>query len=286
MQAADDTAAHRAPLPASTSVLQGFDEHLNLYVRLARLMQQKIRIGAWKPGMQIPTLPELAQTFGMSRPSVRQAIALLIQDGILTSTRGRGTFVTDRLASILDESSLRVSISDPLALGSGQTITIRGRERIPCLPPEIATADDQYPSYIVTAKTHGYQDKPFAAMRIYVAETLYGQIPAGLDNTQKIVPLLLQYTGIRPVRYRQEITIVHAAEEVARLLALPVASTLVQIRRWWSDEAGRTAWATFGQYRSDMFVLDVTFEDQGGNLGSLIMPRAAVQTPNIEKASP
>jgi DNA-binding GntR family transcriptional regulator len=274
MHAEENSGLLRTP-PRPAPVLQDFDAHLNLYVRLARLMQQKIRTGEWKPGTQIPTLPELAQSFGISRPSVRQAVALLVQDGLLTSARGRGTFVTDRLGSILDDSGLRVSISDPLALGTGQTISILSRETIAALPPEIAAAEGQYPAYIVTAKTHGYQDKPFAAMRIYVAAMLSAQIPPGLDQTHKIVPLLLKYTGLRPVRYRQEITIVHATPEIASQLALPIASTLVQIRRWWTDEAGRIAWATFGQYRSDMFVLDVTFEDAGGNLGALITPRAA-----------
>lgn len=45
------------------------------------------------PGAAVPTERELAERFGTSRTTVRQAIAELVVDGRLERTQGRGTFV-------------------------------------------------------------------------------------------------------------------------------------------------------------------------------------------------
>jgi len=45
-------------------------------------------------GEQIPSETELAKTFNVTRMTVRQAVALLIQEGLLIRKRGAGTFVT------------------------------------------------------------------------------------------------------------------------------------------------------------------------------------------------
>lgn len=46
-----------------------------------------------EPGTAVPTERELAERFGTSRTTVRQAIAELVADGRLERTQGRGTFV-------------------------------------------------------------------------------------------------------------------------------------------------------------------------------------------------
>lgn len=50
-------------------------------------------IDGLEPGAGVPTERELAERFGTSRTTVRQAIAELVVDGRLERTQGRGTFV-------------------------------------------------------------------------------------------------------------------------------------------------------------------------------------------------
>lgn len=49
--------------------------------------------GALAPGSRLPTEPELCQTFGAGRHSVRRAVAALAVEGKLRVEQGRGTFV-------------------------------------------------------------------------------------------------------------------------------------------------------------------------------------------------
>jgi GntR family transcriptional regulator len=49
-----------------------------------------------RPGAQLPSEPELASELGVSRPTLRETLRSLEEEGILTRTRGAGTFLTDR----------------------------------------------------------------------------------------------------------------------------------------------------------------------------------------------
>jgi DNA-binding transcriptional regulator YhcF (GntR family) len=66
--------------------------HVQLQIQIRHL----INIGALKPGMQLPTVRQLAGFLRINRNTVARALADLYQDGYLESHQGRGTFVTDR----------------------------------------------------------------------------------------------------------------------------------------------------------------------------------------------
>lgn len=65
-----------------------------LYQQLAALLAQDVRAGRWRPGDRLPSESELMQDHGVSRITVRQAIALLVRNGQLVARRGKGTFVS------------------------------------------------------------------------------------------------------------------------------------------------------------------------------------------------
>lgn len=67
--------------------------HLSTLV--ASSISREIAQGRLKPGDQLPTEQALAQTFGVSRNVVREAIARLRSEGCIWSQQGRGAFVAD-----------------------------------------------------------------------------------------------------------------------------------------------------------------------------------------------
>lgn len=80
-----------------------------LYYQLKTLLEQQIKRGELQPGDKIPTEAELCEQYQISRTPVRQALAALRQEGLLTSTAGRGTFVALRPEQRL---TLRIIIPD------------------------------------------------------------------------------------------------------------------------------------------------------------------------------
>jgi len=64
-----------------------------LYIQLKELLQERIRQQIYAPGQQIPSELVLCQELTLSRPTVRQAIAELVSEGLLVIVKGKGTFV-------------------------------------------------------------------------------------------------------------------------------------------------------------------------------------------------
>lgn len=64
-----------------------------LHAQLARELLQAIEDGRWRVGEPIPSERELIRLTGVSRATVRHAIAALISQGRLRRVHGRGTFV-------------------------------------------------------------------------------------------------------------------------------------------------------------------------------------------------
>lgn len=62
------------------------------YYQLKKILQSQIKKGKYKLGDKIPSENELAEKYGISRPTVRQALNELTQEEWLYKERGRGTF--------------------------------------------------------------------------------------------------------------------------------------------------------------------------------------------------
>lgn len=57
-------------------------------------LKEKIILGEFKPGEQIPSEPKLAEQFSVSRLTVRSAISELVNEKLLYRRHGLGTFVS------------------------------------------------------------------------------------------------------------------------------------------------------------------------------------------------
>lgn len=68
---------------------------LPVYYQIKQTIKNWIINKEFNPGAKIPSENELAEKFQVSRLTVRQAISQLIQEGLLISKRGEGTFVTN-----------------------------------------------------------------------------------------------------------------------------------------------------------------------------------------------
>ncbi len=64
--------------------------------------------GILRPGERLPSERELSERLGVSRPSLREAIASLQDDGLLSSKAGAGVFVADVLGSAFSPALTRL----------------------------------------------------------------------------------------------------------------------------------------------------------------------------------
>lgn len=64
-----------------------------LYVQLAEHIAARIRAGDLKPGQRLPPERELAAEYGVAYHTVRGAMRVLREQGLIVSIQGRGTYV-------------------------------------------------------------------------------------------------------------------------------------------------------------------------------------------------
>jgi DNA-binding GntR family transcriptional regulator len=104
------------------------------YLQIADAIRRELK----SDGERIPSEHELCAKFRVSRPTIRQALDVLVQEGRLYRHAGRGTFATGTAGN---DRRLRVigSIDDIMALGEETWFKVLARELAP-VPANIAQA--------------------------------------------------------------------------------------------------------------------------------------------------
>jgi GntR family transcriptional repressor for pyruvate dehydrogenase complex len=103
-----------------------------LYEQIVEQVEQSILKGQLKPGDQLPAERDLAQSFGVSRTAVREAVKTLREKGLVEAYTGRGTFVTSGTSNAIRQSL------DLMFRVSQQEGSIHLAELRQVLEPEIA----------------------------------------------------------------------------------------------------------------------------------------------------
>jgi GntR family transcriptional regulator of arabinose operon len=93
------------------------DKRIPLYIQLRTFVLEQIQQHLWQSGDRLPSENELANQFGVSRITVKNALKTLVKEGLIYRVQGRGSFVT--------------------APGSGEP-TLLSAESSPNTPPLIA----------------------------------------------------------------------------------------------------------------------------------------------------
>jgi GntR family transcriptional regulator len=204
-------------------------EGVALYVQVRETLRDQLKAGELKPGQKLPTEDELATQFGVSRMTLRQGVADLIDEGLLYRRRGVGTFVThfhvdrdhNRLTDFFETAKMegftaeirlldrqvipaKIMIAKALALQESEPVvwirTLRLANDLPVtiydeyapykLRPELLVEElDSRPIWQIL-ESHGYVIKR-AVQR--VEARMADEDIAGLLNIEECVPVLFKH---------------------------------------------------------------------------------------------
>lgn len=79
-----------------------------LSAAVTRQIEKLILRGILRPGERLPAERDLAEKLGVSRPSLREAVAELQDKGLLTTRAGAGVYVADVLGSAFSQALIRL----------------------------------------------------------------------------------------------------------------------------------------------------------------------------------
>lgn len=226
------------------------------YIQLATLFRRRIESGQWKVGEQIPVVDALAAECGVARATIRQALGLLENDGLISRARAKGTFVMQRPQDQL-WCEVETDWNGLLSSRQGATIEVLSSETVaaPLLVPhpigELAS------SYRHLRRRHTRDGVPFLLADVYIDQRLTRKIPAAAYSTKTALRLVAAIDGVKITDARQTLTIGSADIETAEQLHLPLNAPVAHVSRSAVDQNGDLILIANGIYRGDLVRVDI-----------------------------
>ena len=230
-----------------------------LYFQVAEQLEAAILDGTLPPGDRISNEVALAHDLGLSRPTMRQAIQVLVDKGMLVRKRGVGTQVVHgkirrsvELTSLYDD--LSAAGQEPRTEVLDVEITATTEEiahELQISPGEPAWSLERI-RYIGT--------EPLALMHNYLpAETIDLNT---VDLQSHGLYEALRRTGLHMRVAQQRIGARRAEAREARMLAEKRGAPLLTMRRTAYDDGGRVVEHGTHVYRPDLYSFEVTLVDR------------------------
>lgn len=234
-----------------------------LYQKLRDILRKQIEDGRYLPDQAIPSERDLCQQYQISRITVRQAIAEMINEGILYRKQGKGTFVARRKVNqglsrivtfsrtVMDigmKPSTRILFHGllPAGLEVASILKLPGAGQVLKMVL-LGQGDDRplvvYESYfpprvgkkmLKEATAREKQDLPFSSY------DLYGR-----------------NTGLYPARVSQTLEAVAADEQQARMLKVPTATALLRVTSVFTTRDHSPLELRRALYRGDYYKFNV-----------------------------
>lgn len=200
---------------------------------------RRIADGQWAPEQAIPTEADLCQAYEVSIGTLRKAIDLLVADGVLTRTQGKGTFVRRPRF----DSSLFRFFRFKSADGKSVQPTGKVLGRTVLKPSEAIRAALRMKSSekcIRLSRVRLIDSEPVLREEIWLARHRFEALTTlPLDEFGDLMYPLYERTCRQIVASATEtLTVEQATEEDAAALRVDLGSAVIQVQRIAADFAG------------------------------------------------
>lgn len=229
-----------------------------LYRQIELLIKAEIENGHYGDGHLIPGEVEMAEQFGVSRNTVRQAKARLINEGVIKPTPGRGTVVASK--AITTHLSEWQSFSREMKAKGVQVkeyLTRVGFEQA----PRQASGALQVPAetrLLKLERLRGDAETPF----VHFVSWFHPR--AGLsgeeDFSRSLYTILENDYQVVPVFSEEELDAILPQAWLADLLQIDTSSPVLFRKRLVLDASERPIEYNLGYYRCDRFSYSIRFE--------------------------
>lgn len=245
----------------SGSALTPRRRNVPLYTQLASSLRAEIEAGRWPVGTRLPAIEDLAGTFSVALQTMRQAVSVLEEEGLVLRKQGLGTFVQkgprdQRWLTLPTDWRSLVGMVDHL---EARLLLVDSSDRVPRIRPGEGEAA---PAYKYLKRVHYRNDQPFCVIEIYLSAEIYMLAPERFRN-EIIVPILDRMDEVDIGTVRQSVSVDVADSDTARLLDIPIAGPIARVRRYIADKNGTVIYAADVLYRGDVVYLDMNLSPEG-----------------------
>lgn len=227
---------------------------LPIYQQIRNKIQDWIVSKEYGLGDQIPSETELGKYFNVTRMTVRQAIALLIQEGLLNRKRGSGTFVTTDPALISRFSLDFTGFMDELFYQVSKSKTVSAHIEViktPNIVKEKLKTEEEEVVKIERVRT--FNGQIFAFTINYLPKNIGLRIDEKMLYEKALLKILEMDIGIEFDEAFQTIQASFSDQYISEKLETPSGSPILFVERIMYDKKKKPFELVQTSYRGDLY---------------------------------
>ncbi len=231
-----------------------------LYSQLKQLIIRKIESGEYQGESRIPSEQELCEQYDISRPTVRQAISELTNNGYLYKEKGKGTFVTKSKSKvdIKNYSGFTDSILDSQEPGQHDILSLRSvnlndamfLKNIFGTQGQSGNTEFAEIKYITAEKNN-----VLSYNTSYIPLALFPDLIEDIKDKKPSYDILRGKYPLLPVRTKSSLEIVFTDQTDAQYLQVQTGLPVIKIQNILYSKSGQPVEVITAKYRADKCML-------------------------------
>jgi len=229
-----------------------------LYKQIENYIRGEIKTGKYDDGSFLPREEKLANKFGVSRNTVRQGIANLVNEGILKRTPGKGTVLVERtITTKLSEwHSFRNEMLKKGIEIKDYFVKI-GFEYAPSEAYQKLNVDKGKKLFKLE-RLRGDKIAPFVYFVSWFHPRI--QLDENEDYTGSLYSIIEKKHSVIPAYSEEELDAIEVDDRIAEYLQMEKKKPVLFRKRLVLDTGERPIEFNLGYYRSDKFKYSIRFE--------------------------
>lgn len=226
-----------------------------LYCQLKNLILGKIEKGEFGSDSKIPSEQELCEAYNISRPTVRQAITELTNNGYLYKEKGKGTFVAKSRSTIdvKNYSGFTDSILDSQVPGDQNIITCNIVGSMTCsrLPEVFGIPYSQRMDYAEIKYMTKQGGEVLSLNTSYIPLNLFPDIIEDIKQKKQSFDILRGKYPLIPVKTKSMLEIIFTEQSDSHYLQVQPGQALIKVENTLYSKSGQVVEYIVSKFRAD-----------------------------------
>jgi GntR family transcriptional regulator len=240
------------------------ENRIPYYVRVAETIEGRIKSKVYLPGVLIPSEKEIEKEFGVSNMTVRKALDLLVQEGILIRKRGIGTRVIHR-----DENYLAIKITGTFKDWFDSASGRYPKLHVEVLDIEIAACPEPIREILCLGKDaliwrmkriRKFKGEPISYYINYGPPQLFQKLTKNIFKKNSFFEVLQRQVGVKISQIEQNVEAITADIDLASILGVKFGAPLFFVENIYFSESLTPVEVTHVYYRGDRYIYNAIIQ--------------------------
>jgi len=258
----NDTARRRRAARRVDHVVSDF---VPRYYQVYTVLAQRVREGEWSLDTPMPTEQDFSAAFGVSRVTIRKALNMMQEEGLVLRQQGRGTYALVPPTKRQSRANFSGLLENVVDFELHTKVRVLSFSKV-ALPDETARLleCDAGAAALKIVRVRSDSQSPFSYTTTYVPEPEAGLLDESTLGNQTVSNALGK-AGVATVSAEQRLSATAAGVEVAKHLRIDVGAPLISMTRVMRDGSGRPVELIQALYRPDKYEYRVNLSRDNGD---------------------